>query len=195
VLKKQRKVKCVCVGDAGVGKSSLLMAFATDCFLHDTVPALSRNYNITSVFNGVSYVVGLHDTQADYVDRNEGELARRQTYAAADVVILCFSAVNRNSYDNVSARWIREIKSCVPKVPIMLVCTNTDLRKEDGCASYITRKQGVALKDTIKAAGYFECSACSRTGLQELFEAAAKYPYRRKTACGSSADFGSCVIS
>jgi small GTP-binding protein len=140
----QRKVKCVCVGDAGVGKSSLLMAFATNTFLADTVPALCRNYNVSIVVNEIAYNIGLYDTQSDYVDRNEGQLARIATYAATDVVLLCFSAVNRNSFNNITARWTTEFSEHLVGIPVVLVCTNTDLRRED--SSCVTYKEGFGMK-------------------------------------------------
>jgi len=169
----QRKVKCVCVGDAGVGKSSLLMAFATNSFLSDTIPALCRNYNISIVVNEIAYNIGLYDTQSGYVDRNEGETARVATYSDTDVVLLCFSAINRNSYDNITARWTEELDRHLPGIPIVLVCTNTDRRKDD-CTSHITRQDGVDLKEKIGAIAFLECSSCARSGLREVFEAAVK---------------------
>jgi len=166
-------MKCVCVGDAGVGKSSLLMAFATNKFLADTIPALCRNYNISIEVNDMAYVIGLYDTQSGYIDRNEGETARKATYADADVVLLCFSAVNKNSYENITARWIEELDECLPQIPIVLVCTNTDLRREDD-PSHLSYRQGIELKEKISAIAYLECSSCSRSGLRDVFEAAVK---------------------
>jgi len=190
----QRKVKCVCVGDAGVGKSSLLMAFATNSFLADTIPALCRNYNISIVVNEVAYNIGLYDTQSGYVDRNEGEQSRIATYKDANVVLLCYSAVNKNSFDNITARWAEELQTHLSGIPVVLVCTNTDLRRDDG--PQITHQEGTELKEKIGAVRYLECSSSSRSGLREVFEAAVKCsrPSVNSKKTGRSSMSKTCAI-
>jgi small GTP-binding protein len=60
---------------------------------------------------------------------------RSTAYYETDVFIVCFSIVCPKSFDNVSTKWIPEIKECLPNKPILLVGeyksifqTNTNLK-------------------------------------------------------------------
>jgi small GTP-binding protein len=46
---------------------------------------------------------------------------RLVTYLETDIFIVCFSIVCPKSFDNVSTKWIPEIKQCLPNKPILLV--------------------------------------------------------------------------
>lgn len=55
---------------------------------------------------------------------------RPLSYAGTDVFIACFSLVNRTSFENISSKWFPELAETCPKVPIILVGTKLDLKKE-----------------------------------------------------------------
>ena len=48
---------------------------------------------------------------------------RPLSYRGADVFILAFSLISKASYENVSKKWIPELKHYAPGVPIVLVGT------------------------------------------------------------------------
>jgi small GTP-binding protein len=52
---------------------------------------------------------------------------RSLTYPDANCFVLCFSLVNRNSFENISTRWIPEILHYNPLAPIILIGTKKDL--------------------------------------------------------------------
>ena len=55
-------LKCVVVGDGGVGKTSLLISFTTKTFPSDYVPTVFENYTAEIIVNERIYQVGLFDT-------------------------------------------------------------------------------------------------------------------------------------
>ena len=55
-------LKCVVVGDGGVGKTSLLVSYTTNHFPLDYVPTVFENYTAEIVVNERIYQVGLFDT-------------------------------------------------------------------------------------------------------------------------------------
>ncbi|KAG6401076.1 hypothetical protein SASPL_137921 [Salvia splendens] len=55
---------------------------------------------------------------------------RPLSYRGADVFILAFSLISKASYENVSKKWIPELKHYAPGVPIVLVGTKLDLRDD-----------------------------------------------------------------
>ncbi|MTV29083.1 GTP-binding protein, partial [Nitriliruptoraceae bacterium ZYF776] len=82
---------------------------------------------------------------------------RPLSYRGADVFILAFSLISKASYENVSKKWIPELRHYAPGVPIILVGTKLDLRDDKQFfvdhpgAVPITTAQGEELKKLIGA--------------------------------------------
>jgi Ras-related C3 botulinum toxin substrate 1 len=55
-------IKCVVVGDASVGKSSLIMVYTTGKFPVEYVPTVVDNFRSNIMFNGQTYALGIWDT-------------------------------------------------------------------------------------------------------------------------------------
>lgn len=110
-------------------------------------------------------MVSLFDTagQGDY------EGLRVFTYAQSDVIVVCYSAVDRDSFNNVTEFWIPEIRNYVKKdKPIILVATQNDLKTKD--ATYVQRNEGHNLAKTINATLFIETSMYDANSVTELFE-------------------------
>ncbi|KAM0682279.1 Ras- C3 botulinum toxin substrate 2 [Mitosporidium daphniae] len=168
-------IKCVVVGDGNVGKTCMLISYTTNAFPGEYVPTVFDNYsaNVTISNNNEQHQInlGLWDTagQEDY-DR-----LRPLSYPGTNIFLLCFSVDNVHSYENVTTKWLPELIHYAPKVPIVLVGTKTDLRKEKGEAgNFITQEQGEKLRKEIHADNYLECSALTQDGLKEVFDYAIK---------------------
>lgn len=55
---------------------------------------------------------------------------RPLSYCGADFFILAFSLISKASYENVSKKWIPELKHYAPGVPIILFGSKLDLRDD-----------------------------------------------------------------
>ncbi|KAL5057661.1 hypothetical protein RYX36_029265, partial [Vicia faba] len=84
-------------------------------FPTDYVPTVFDNFSANVVVNGSTVNLGLWDTagQEDY------NRLRPLSYRGADVFILAFSLISKASYENVSKKWIPELKHYAPGVPII----------------------------------------------------------------------------
>ncbi|CAH2064401.1 unnamed protein product [Thlaspi arvense] len=113
-MSASRFVKCVTVGDGAVGKTCLLISYTSNTFPTDYVPTVFDNFSANVVVNGATVNLGLWDTagQEDY------NRLRPLSYRGADVFILAFSLISKASYENVSKKWIPELKHYAPGVPI-----------------------------------------------------------------------------
>ncbi|KAL1821618.1 hypothetical protein ACET3Z_016487 [Daucus carota] len=171
-----RFIKCVTVGDGAVGKTCMLISYTSNTFPTDYVPTVFDNFSANVVVDGNTVNLGLWDTagQEDY------NRLRPLSYRGADVFILAFSLISKASYENISKKWIPELRHYAPTVPIILVGTKVDLREdrqflsEHPNATPITPAQGEELKKLIGAAVYIECSSKTQQNVKAVFDAAIK---------------------
>ena len=68
-------------------------------------------------------------------------------YADADVFLLCYSINDRDSFKNIEQKWMAELRTSAPAVPIILVGTKCDFRRNGGDDSnFVTTSEGNAMK-------------------------------------------------
>jgi len=182
------RIKLVVVGDGAVGKTSLLISYATGDFPTEYVPTVFENYTAQLELNNSIILLHLWDTagQEDY-DR-----LRPLSYPGSDIVFLCFSVVNKTSYDAIKIKWYPEVHHYVPNVPIMLLGTKLDLREEGvadpqvGSVQSISTEQGEELSKEVKAIKYFEVSAKTRKNLDVVFQEAVNHIFELRGSGSSS---------
>lgn len=112
--------------------------------------------------------------------QDEFDKLRPLCYTNTDIFLLCFSVVSPSSFQNVSEKWVPEIRCHCPKAPIILVGTQSDLREDvkvlielDKCKEKPVSEEAAKLcAEEIKAASYIECSALTQKNLKEVFDAA-----------------------
>ncbi|KAL9984001.1 hypothetical protein ACROYT_G006253 [Oculina patagonica] len=189
-------IKCVLVGDTGVGKTRLICAQAvgvgipapqdTKQHLHfPTVFAIDQ-YHVSQEIreranfrvDGVDVALRLWDTFGDH------EFNRKFAYQNAHVVLLCFAINCPKTFKNVNAVWYSEIKKYCPRTPIILVGmqsdwrlygkytavnTSSSLSKRMRECSLITPDMGRQVAKEIGAT-YYETSVVTMWGVQHVFE-------------------------
>lgn len=177
-------IKCVVVGDSGVGKSCLLIRYKTK-----SLPEFksSHDYYINKLVNTSKKIqqrpvhLGLWDT----IGHESYDRFRPFSYLETDVFMICFSLVDPISFQKVKSKWHPEIRQHSNSgVPLILVGTKLDLRnkyetldKSESIKSVaFSRQQGKIMADEIKAK-YLECSSsqsdeCGVNGVDDVFNAA-----------------------
>jgi small GTP-binding protein len=128
--------------------------------------------------------LGLWDTAG----QEDFDRLRPLSYAGTDVFLLCFSLVSPASLANVRQRWAPEIRSHCPQTPIILIGTKVDLRDDEDILEQlrarnlhpVSTQQGHAMAQEIGAAGYFETSALTQSGLKHCFDSAIKVAIKEK---------------
>jgi len=169
-----QNIKCVVCGDGAVGKTCMLISYTTNSFPEDYVPTVFDNYQANVMVDSRPISIGLWDTagQEDY-DR-----LRPLSYPQTDVFLICFSLNKVNSFENVKTKWFPEIQHHAPGVPFILVGTKVDTRTESKSGvnegKFVSKAQGEALKDELKAFKYLECSARTQEGLKQVFDEAIR---------------------
>jgi len=180
-MSAQIKRKLVVVGDGGCGKTCLLIVFSKDQFPEVYVPTVFEHYvaEIEDKSSGNKVELALWDTagQEDY-DR-----LRPLSYPETDVILICFSIDNHDSLVNCLEHWAPEVRHYCPGIPVVLVGTKKDLRTDPATLrdlakskqEPVTTEQGRSIKDQIlDCVDYVECSAKTKEGVREVFEAATR---------------------
>ncbi|KAH0622488.1 hypothetical protein JD844_024840 [Phrynosoma platyrhinos] len=188
----RRSLKCVLVGDGAVGKTSLVVSYTTNGYPTEYVPTAFDNFSgeegrVSGRFSGKGHtaVVSVDGRPVrlqlcDTAGQDEFDKLRPLCYTNTDIFLLCFSVVSPSSFQNVSEKWVPEIRCHCPKAPIILVGTQSDLREDvkvlielDKCKEKPVAEEAARLcAEEIKATSYIECSALTQKNLKEVFDAA-----------------------
>ncbi|KAL1546525.1 Rac-like GTP-binding protein arac9 [Salvia divinorum] len=189
-------IKCVTVGDGAVGKTCLLISYTSNTFPTDYVPTVFDNFSANVSVDGQTVNLGLWDTagQEDY------NRLRPLSYRGADVFLLAFSLISSPSFENISKKWVPELRHYAPSVPIVLVGTKLDLRdgkqfkKDYPGASTISTEQGEELRKQIGAVAYIESSAKTQQNVKAVFDAAIKVVLRPPKLKKQKRRYASCRL-
>jgi len=163
----RQEIKCIVVGDDGVGKTSLLIRYTTNTFIKENIIAVTDNYTMYITFDNRPITLSLWDTASHNYDR-----LRPLSYPQTDVFICAFSIVDPSSFQNVGTKWYPELRHHCPNTPIILVGTKVDLTQETQRA--ITNEQALQMAKDIFAVKYLECSALTNYGLKAVFDEAIR---------------------
>jgi len=180
-----KTVRCILVGDCGVGKSSLVRSFISSNDLSPKyAPTAWEDYSVQKRMKDVSenggttgtgrFQLGICDTGG----QKEMDRLRPLCYNKFDVVIVCFSVIRPSSFNNVSTKWLPEIKRHAPDAKIILVGMQSDLRSNTQVLLQLSRKglapipesRAMHMMHKIGAQIYIECSALKNNNVKQVFD-------------------------
>lgn len=187
-----KSIKCVLVGEAAVGKSSLVLSYTTNAIPHAYVPTVFDNYSahVTSHVGIVDLVIwdlgGSHDYQQ----------LRPLAYKTAQIFLVAFSLDNRESFASVSSVWVPEIGTLgLPNTPWILVGTKADLRADPHWAPHLVKQEEASLlARQFNARQYLEVSSWTQEGLHELFQVAIRSVFRKEDDGPASSPHFCCSL-
>ncbi|KAM3919296.1 rho-related GTP-binding protein RhoV [Leptodactylus fuscus] len=169
-------IKCVLVGDGAVGKTSLVVSYTINGYPTEYQPTALDTYSVQVQVDGAPVRIQLCDTAG----QEDFDHLRSLCYPETDVFLVCFSVVNPSSFQNVTEKWIPEIRTHSPHTPVVLVGTQTDLRDDVNVlinlnkyqVRPVSESQAQAVAQKIRAQTYVECSALTQKNLKEVFDTA-----------------------
>ena len=145
-----------------------MISYIHDQFPEEHVPTVLDCYRTEVQIDNRPLTLQIWDSagQDDY------SRLRPLGYADADVFLLCYSVADRDSYKNVDLKWLPELRTSAPSVPIILVGTKMDKRGDGASATSVSFSEGTTLQQKHSFFAFIECSAKMLTNYKNSFDKA-----------------------
>ncbi len=168
------KKRLVVLGDRYCGKTTLLVEYRHNSKL--TTGKLCHYGKVTIKVNETPVELVLIKTRYELDSYRCNDLV----YRNADVFVVCFAIDDPTSFENVSKKWIPELRLFCPDVPVILVGNKKDLRHNTDVVEClkqrhlepISAQDGQSLAERMNISAFLECSAQMKEGVREVFETA-----------------------
>ncbi|KAJ8664111.1 hypothetical protein O0I10_000389 [Lichtheimia ornata] len=185
MVKKPVSRRFVIVGDGACGKTCLLVVYAAGRFPTEYVPTAFDTFVKTTHVDGRQVNLELWDTAGqELYDR-----LRMLAYPDSDVILIAYDISDPETLANVPEKWLPEVQYYCGSSTFFLVGCKRDLRddpetlealRERGMTT-VSYQQGQAMADTIRAMGYYECSAKLNQDVAQVFEQAARATLNKRS--------------
>merc|ERR1712088_1048281 len=167
-------LKVVIIGDGAVGKTALLVRYRDGKFPTDYIPTVFEMHSKNVEVDGEPFELRLWDTAG----QEAYEELRKQAYIGADVIVICFCLVNRDSFENVTEIWQKDYGKEAKDAKVVLVGLKQDLvedanelkKLKEKNQEPVTEEEIAAVAKKIGATSHLRCSALTGVGVNEVFE-------------------------
>jgi small GTP-binding protein len=155
--------KIVILGDAAVGKTSLINRFVEDSF--------SEDYRATLGANIVRKDVNLDNTKVrlimwDLAGQEKYQVVRSMYFQGCQGALLVYDVTRYSTFDNINSKWLRDFKKYVKKEgAYILIGNKSDLTDQ----RTVTEERGKEVANKIKASHFIETSAKRGENIEEAF--------------------------
>ena len=197
-MSKQRiHIKVVVLGDPFVGKTAFIQTMNTGVYPHDYIPTIYDSYLPQFKVDNETIDVAFWDTagQSDYAN------LRTLSFPQTDVFMLCFSLINRKSFENIKSIWLPEILHFDLNSNYILVGFQSDRREEiksncseDSSSDFISTNEGLKLSKEIEAEDYIEISSKEQKNLNNILHSCLNIWKKKHDIISNEKEF-KCVIN
>lgn len=164
-------MKAVLIGDGAVGKTSIRRNYLGEDFTEGHIATIGVDLATKRVlFNQdiVKFIIW------DLAGQPTFEKVRGHYYSGCNGILLVYSVVDRESFDNASKWLVEAYKNMGPLPPTIIIGNKTDLRYSLDKSKYVVSEEGEEFaKYFIKKLGvpavFKETSAKTGSGIQDAF--------------------------
>lgn len=156
--------KITVLGEAAVGKTSLLNRFCEDSFQDDYKPTLGANIIRKDVNIEESTKVRL--IMWDLAGQEKYNVIRSMYFQGCEGALLVYDVTRYNTFDNIKSRWLRDFKKYIRKEGVyVLIGNKIDLSND----RVVPTEKGKDLAERINASHFIETSAKLGENIEEAF--------------------------
>ena len=171
----EQTFKVCLVGDAAVGKTSLVQRMLMDSFSPDSAATVGVACSkLTVTRDGQQYVINLWDTAG----QEQYSSIRNAYYRDGDGVIIGYSVDNRSSFDRVKSSWIQNVRDSLPDCVTFLVAMKIDLRASS--QDCVTPEEGEKAARELGIDIFIETSGKTGEGINDLPSTLVHYLIEKK---------------
>lgn len=158
--------KVLLLGDAGVGKTSLMWRFSDDVFNHTYISTIGIDFKLRTIdVEGKKVRLQIWDTAG----QERFHAISVSYYRTAAGIMLVYDITRRRSFENI-AKWLRNIDEHAKEDVIKLLVGNKcDMQHKRA----VKREEGEKLADEYDMS-FFETSAKENESIDEAFECIAE---------------------
>ena len=158
-------IKVVLIGEAGVGKTSIISKFTSNVFDPQCPPSLNSQF-ITKTLEFPEYNKSIKFDIWDTVGQEKYRSLAKIFYKDANVIIFVYDITSEPTFNAIKTFWIKETQNNADKNPLLALVGNK-------CDLYLNHKisnsEGQSLAKEMNSM-FALTSALSNTGIMELFE-------------------------
>ncbi|OHT08248.1 Ras-related protein Rab-10 [Tritrichomonas foetus] len=176
LMMEPKKRKVIIVGDSNVGKTSVMFTYVEGTFRqHFSTIGAGERTKVVDIGRGMKVNLDMWDTAGQ--ERYKSQLRMYCTNSA--VAVLMFDLTDKFTFESLDS-WYTTVKDAVePDTRYFIVGNKKDLEKTAGSF----QREGDLYAAKIGAVGYFETSAKTGSGIEELFTTIAEEAIK-VTRCG-----------
>ncbi|GAB5371965.1 hypothetical protein AAMO2058_001625100 [Amorphochlora amoebiformis] len=155
-------LKLLMVGESNVGKTSLLLRYASDVYDAKTNSTIGVDLKVKTVdHRGKRLKLTLWDTAGQEKFRT----LTASYYRGANGVILVYDVTCRASFEHLT-RWLKEVEVYCTNEDVVTMLVGNKIDKED---REVTKEEGLAFARSNSML-FMECSAKTKQGVEQAFE-------------------------
>ena len=156
--------KIVILGEAAVGKTSLLNRFCEDTFNEDYKPTLGANIIRKDVNIEENTKVRL--IMWDLAGQEKYNVIRSMYFQGCEGALLVYDVTRYNTFDSIKSKWLRDFKKYIRKEGVYVLIGNKIDLTDD---RVVPTEKGKELAEKIKASNFIETSAKLGENIEEAF--------------------------
>ncbi len=162
---KEFVFKIVILGDAAVGKTSLINQYIEQSFEEDYKPTLGANIIRKDVFiDEINASVRL--IMWDLAGQEKYNVIRSMYFQGCVGALLVYDVTRHNTFETINSKWLKDFKKYVKKEGIYILIGNKiDLKDQKG----VSTEDGESFSKEINASDFIETSAKYGENVEKAF--------------------------
>ncbi|MHA2182498.1 MAG: Rab family GTPase [Promethearchaeota archaeon] len=158
-------IKLALLGDAGVGKTSLINQYTQHSFKEDYQPTLGVNI-VVKELNIEELNLYLRLVLWDIAGQVKYDLSRKMFFQGCKGALLIYDVTRQSTFEDIKTKWLKDFQEFTEKKPAYLLIGN---KKDLEEVKVVGEDSGKDLAKEINASDFIETSAKNGDNVENAF--------------------------